>query len=35
MSAILTRIGFRDVHYRRLTNGIAVVHVGRKEMTVP
>lgn len=30
MSAILTRIGFRQVTYRRLTNGIAVVHVGRK-----
>jgi demethylmenaquinone methyltransferase / 2-methoxy-6-polyprenyl-1,4-benzoquinol methylase len=30
MSAILTRIGFSHVHYRRLTNGIAVVHVGRK-----
>jgi demethylmenaquinone methyltransferase/2-methoxy-6-polyprenyl-1,4-benzoquinol methylase len=30
MSAILTRIGFSHVHYRRLTNGIAVVHIGRK-----
>jgi demethylmenaquinone methyltransferase/2-methoxy-6-polyprenyl-1,4-benzoquinol methylase len=30
MSAILTRIGFSHVRYRRLTNGIAVVHVGRK-----
>jgi demethylmenaquinone methyltransferase/2-methoxy-6-polyprenyl-1,4-benzoquinol methylase len=31
IAAILTRIGFRQVAYRRLTNGIAVVHVGRKE----
>lgn len=31
ISAILTRVGFRQVAYRRLTNGIAVVHVGRKE----
>ena len=30
MSAILTRIGFSQVSYRRLTNGIAVVHIGRK-----
>ena len=30
MSVILTRIGFSHVRYRRLTHGIAVVHVGRK-----
>jgi demethylmenaquinone methyltransferase/2-methoxy-6-polyprenyl-1,4-benzoquinol methylase len=30
IAAILTRIGFRQVAYRRLTNGIAVIHVGRK-----
>jgi demethylmenaquinone methyltransferase/2-methoxy-6-polyprenyl-1,4-benzoquinol methylase len=32
ISAILTEIGFRRVVYRRLTNGIAVVHVGRKDV---
>jgi demethylmenaquinone methyltransferase/2-methoxy-6-polyprenyl-1,4-benzoquinol methylase len=32
ISAILTDIGFRRVVYRRLTNGIAVVHVGRKDV---
>jgi demethylmenaquinone methyltransferase/2-methoxy-6-polyprenyl-1,4-benzoquinol methylase len=30
IAAILTRIGFQRVSYRRLTNGIAVIHVGRK-----
>jgi demethylmenaquinone methyltransferase/2-methoxy-6-polyprenyl-1,4-benzoquinol methylase len=30
LSAILERIGFRDVTYRRLTNGIAVIHMGVK-----
>jgi demethylmenaquinone methyltransferase/2-methoxy-6-polyprenyl-1,4-benzoquinol methylase len=30
IGAILAGIGFRRVTYRRLTNGIAVVHVGRK-----
>jgi demethylmenaquinone methyltransferase/2-methoxy-6-polyprenyl-1,4-benzoquinol methylase len=30
ISAILARIGFRRVFYERLTNGIAVVHIGRK-----
>ena len=30
IAAILNRTGFRRVTYRRLTNGIAVVHVGRK-----
>ena len=30
MSNILADIGFKEVTYRRLTNGIAVVHVGRK-----
>jgi demethylmenaquinone methyltransferase/2-methoxy-6-polyprenyl-1,4-benzoquinol methylase len=30
IAAILTRIGFSQVAYRRLTNGIAVVHVGGK-----
>ena len=29
--AILTRIGFERVAYRRLTNGIAVIHVGSKK----
>ena len=27
----LERIGFTDVTYRRLTNGISVVHVGTKK----
>ena len=30
IAAILTRIGFERVAYRRLTNGIAVIHVGYK-----
>ena len=30
LKAILEKTGFYDVRYRRLTNGIAVVHVGRK-----
>ncbi|HSO19416.1 MAG TPA: class I SAM-dependent methyltransferase [Desulfosarcina sp.] len=30
IAAILGTIGFQEVDYRRLTNGIAVVHVGRK-----
>jgi len=28
LSSILENIGFSDVHYQRLTNGIAVVHTG-------
>ena len=31
ITAILRDIGFRQMAYRRLTNGIAVVHVGRKK----
>ncbi|MFZ3048416.1 MAG: class I SAM-dependent methyltransferase [Desulfatirhabdiaceae bacterium] len=30
LSELIERIGFVDVRYRRLTNGIAVVHVARK-----
>jgi len=30
IAAILARNGFQGVTYRRLTNGIAVIHVGRK-----
>jgi demethylmenaquinone methyltransferase/2-methoxy-6-polyprenyl-1,4-benzoquinol methylase len=30
LSAILRKIGFRQVAYRRLTNGIAVIHIGEK-----
>ncbi len=30
ISGILEEIGFDHVHYRRMTNGIAVAHVGRK-----
>lgn len=30
LSETLRQIGFRDVRYRRLTNGIAVVHIGIK-----
>ena len=30
LSATLERVGFADVTYRRLTNGISVVHVGTK-----
>jgi demethylmenaquinone methyltransferase/2-methoxy-6-polyprenyl-1,4-benzoquinol methylase len=31
LSATLERIGFTDVTYRRLTNGISVVHIGTKK----
>jgi demethylmenaquinone methyltransferase/2-methoxy-6-polyprenyl-1,4-benzoquinol methylase len=30
ISTILETIGFEHVRYRRMTNGIAVAHVGRK-----
>lgn len=30
VSALLERIGFTEVAFRRLTNGIAVIHTGRK-----
>jgi demethylmenaquinone methyltransferase/2-methoxy-6-polyprenyl-1,4-benzoquinol methylase len=30
LKSILERIGFRNIRYRRLTNGIAVVHLGKK-----
>ena len=30
LSAVLTKIGFTQVRYRRLTNGIAVIHLGVK-----
>ncbi len=30
LKRVLSNIGFRDVIYRRMTNGIAVAHVGRK-----
>ena len=30
LSAVLTKIGFTRVRYRRLTNGIAVIHLGVK-----
>ena len=30
LSAILVRIGFSAVSYRKLTNGIAVIHMGLK-----
>ena len=30
LKAILENIGFTRVHYRRLTNGIAVIHIGTK-----
>jgi demethylmenaquinone methyltransferase/2-methoxy-6-polyprenyl-1,4-benzoquinol methylase len=30
LSAVLTAIGFTQVRYRRLTNGIAVIHLGVK-----
>lgn len=30
LAAILQRIGFQEVTYRRLTNGIAVIHIGRR-----
>jgi len=31
LANMLKRIGFRRVVYRRLTNGIAVVHLGKKQ----
>jgi demethylmenaquinone methyltransferase/2-methoxy-6-polyprenyl-1,4-benzoquinol methylase len=30
LSGLLTEIGFSGVRYRRLTNGIAVIHLGVK-----
>jgi ubiquinone/menaquinone biosynthesis C-methylase UbiE len=30
LSALLREIGFHNITYRRLTNGIAVVHVAEK-----
>ena len=33
LKTILENIGFEAVVYRRLTNGIAVIHVGRKPLT--
>ncbi|HZE20999.1 MAG TPA: class I SAM-dependent methyltransferase, partial [Desulfobaccales bacterium] len=30
LSAVLTEIGFTQVRFRRLTNGIAVIHLGVK-----
>jgi demethylmenaquinone methyltransferase / 2-methoxy-6-polyprenyl-1,4-benzoquinol methylase len=30
LAALLTKLGFRNISYRRLTNGIATVHVGLK-----
>ena len=30
LAAVLQRIGFADVTYRRLTNGIAAIHQGRR-----
>jgi demethylmenaquinone methyltransferase/2-methoxy-6-polyprenyl-1,4-benzoquinol methylase len=30
LKSILEQIGFRNVKYRRLTDGIAVIHLGRK-----
>lgn len=33
LSRILKKIGFEQVVYRRLTNGIAVVHLGQKQRT--
>lgn len=30
LAAVLRRIGFTDVTFRRLTNGIAVIHLGRR-----
>ncbi|MFH1981503.1 MAG: class I SAM-dependent methyltransferase [Pseudomonadota bacterium] len=32
LAALLTDVGFTDVAYRRLTNGIAVIHTGRKPL---
>ena len=32
IAAILTDIGFREIAYQRLTNGIAVIHMGRKAL---
>ena len=31
LSAILEEIGFSQVTYRKLTNGIAVIHLGHKK----
>jgi len=31
LAAILKKIGFSHVTYRRLTNGIAVIHLARKD----
>jgi len=31
LARLLRDIGFRDVSYQNLTNGIAVIHLGRKE----
>ncbi len=31
LSALLERVGFTDVRYRRLTNGISVVHTARRK----
>jgi demethylmenaquinone methyltransferase/2-methoxy-6-polyprenyl-1,4-benzoquinol methylase len=31
LAALLTHLGFTQVTYHRLTNGIAVIHVGVKE----
>lgn len=30
LAELLRGIGFRQVHYKRLTNGIAVIHIGKK-----
>jgi ubiquinone/menaquinone biosynthesis C-methylase UbiE len=30
LAEVLRRIGFADVTYRRLTNGIATVHLGHR-----
>jgi demethylmenaquinone methyltransferase/2-methoxy-6-polyprenyl-1,4-benzoquinol methylase len=32
LSALLTDVGFTDVAFRRLTNGIAVIHAGRRPL---
>ena len=32
LSALLTDVGFTDVAFRRLTNGIAVIHTGRRPL---
>ena len=31
LTAMLEKIGFSQVSHRKLTNGIAVIHLGRKE----